>query len=260
MRAFALLLLLISISATAQQKVKALTLSDTILSASIDRPGDFYVITTSGQIQRFDVDGKLKLLYKAPEVPTLFDPRDGARLFAYYRTDQHYEYLSPSFQVTSSFRIDPSFAIQPWLIAPSGDHKLWMLDEADNSLKKVDVRASEVEVEVVVDSSSIGDVEAFTTMREYQNFLFLLNPSKGLYIFNGLGKHIRTIDAKGITSFNFLGEELYFLLDGKLRFFNLFTTETREMETDRAYTNALVAEERLILFTPETIELHSFRP
>ena len=136
MRSFALLLLFISTSAPAQQKIKTLSLSDTILFSAIDRPGDFYVITRSGQIQRFDVQGKLTLVYKAPEVPTLFDPRDGARLFAYYRSDQHYEYLNPSFQITSSFKIDPSFAIQPWLIAPSGDHKLWMLDQADNSLKK----------------------------------------------------------------------------------------------------------------------------
>ena len=260
MRSFALLLLFISTSAPAQQKIKTLSLSDTILFSAIDRPGDFYVITRSGQIQRFDVQGKLTLVYKAPEVPTLFDPRDGARLFAYYRSDQHYEYLNPSFQITSSFKIDPSFAIQPWLIAPSGDHKLWMLDQADNSLKKVEVRASQVEVEIVVDSASIGDVEAFTTMREYQNFLFLLNPFKGLYIFNSLGKHIKTIESAGIKNFNFLGEELYFLVGGKLGFFNLFTTETRYMNVEPAYTEALVTEQRLIMFAPDKIDIHSFRP
>lgn len=261
MKASTVLFFLISISATAQtEKIKTLTLSDTILYSAIDRTGDFYAITKSGQIERFNGEGKLTLAYKAPEAPTIFDPRDGARLFAYYRSDQHYEYLSPSFQITASFRIDPSFAIQPWLICPSGDHKLWMIDQADNSLKKVDVRASEVQVEVVVDAASIGDVQAFTSMREYQNFVFLLNPDKGLYIFNSLGKHIKTIGSAGIESFNFLGEDLYFLHDGKLGFFNLFSTETREVEVDPAYTDALVTEERLILFTPEKIDIYSFRP
>ena len=261
MKAFTLLLFLVSISATAQtEKIKTLTLSDTILYSAIDRTGDFYAITKSGQIQRFNGEGELTLLYKAPEVPTIFDPRDGARLFAYYRSDQHYEYLSPSFQITASFKIDPSFAIQPWLICPSGDHKLWMVDHADNSLKKVDVRSSEVQVEVVVDSASIGDVQAFTTMREYQNFVFLLDPDTGLFIFNSLGRHIKTIGSAGIERFNFLGEELYFLHNGKLEFFNLFSAETRDVEVDPAYTDALVTEETLILFTPETIDIYSFRP
>ena len=261
MKPFTLLLLcVISMSASAQTKTKTLTLSDTILYSAIDRTGDYYAITKSGQIQRFNGEGKLTLLYKAPEVPTIFDPRDGARLFAYYRSDQHYEYLSPSFQITASFKIDPSFAIQPWLICPSGDHKLWILDQADNSLKKVDVRASEVEVEVVVDSAGIGHVQAFTTMREYQNFVFLLNPAKGLYIFNSLGRHIKTIGSPGIEGFNFLGEELYYLHKRKLEFFNLFTAQTRQLEVDPAYTDALVTEERLILFTPEKIDSYSFRP
>ena len=261
MRALMVLFFLISISATAQtEKIKTLTLSDTILYSAIDRTGDFYAITKSAQIQRFNAEGELTLLYKAPEVPTIFDPRDGARLFAYYRSDQHYEYLSPSFRITASFTIDPSFAIQPWLICPSGDHKLWMIDEADNSLKKVDVRVSDVQVEVVVDSASIGDVQDFVTMREYQNFLFLLDPNRGLFIFNSLGRHIRTIGSAGIESFNFLGEELYFLHNGKLEFFNLFSAGTRHVEVDPAYTDALVTEERLILFTSEKIDIYSFRP
>src|SRR5688500_3317941 len=207
---------------TAEGKIKSLTLNDTILYVAIDRPGDFYAITRSGQIQRFNKDGKLTLLYKNEKRPTLFDPRDGSRLFAYYRDDQHYEFLNPSFQATASFQNDSAFAIQPWLICPSGEYKLWVLDKADQSLKKINVRASEVEVEVVVDSSLIENAAAFTTMREYQGFVFLLHPGKGILIFNGLGKHIRTVEISGITSFNFLGEELYFLLGDTLQFFNLF--------------------------------------
>lgn len=244
----------------AQEKIKSLTLNDTILHAAIDRPGDFYAITNSGQIQRFDKDGKLTLLYKGEKVPTLFDPRDGSRLFAYYRDDQHYEFLNPSFEVTASFKIDPAFAIQPWLICPSGEYKLWILDKADHSLKKINVRASEVEVEVMVDSTLIQNAASFETMREYQGFVFLLHPDKGIFIFNGLGNHIRTIDVSGVGSFNFLGEELYFLRGNRLEFFNLFTAETRVMEVMPDYTIALLTDQRMILFRPLIIDIFLFRP
>lgn len=254
------LFVITAISAAAQEKLQTVPLSDTILYTAIDRTGDFYAVTKSGQIQRFTPDGKLSLLFKAPEPPTVFDPRDGARLFSYYRSDQHYEYLNPSFETTASYKIDPSFAIQPWLICPSGDHKLWILDRADHSLKKIDVRASEVEVEVLVDSAMIGRVEVFKTMREYQNFVFLLDPSKGIYIFNSLGHHVRTIGTPDIESFNFLGEELYYLRKGRIEFFNLFTAETRHKAVETRYTDALLTDERLVLFTPETIDIFAFRP
>ncbi|MEX2231274.1 MAG: hypothetical protein WD824_03895 [Cyclobacteriaceae bacterium] len=246
--------------AVAQKKIKTLTLSDTILYAATDRPGDFYAITTTGQIQRFDKDGKLTLLYKAEKAPTLFDPRDGARLFAYYRHDQHYEFLSPSFQPTGSYKVDPAFAIQPWLICPAGEYKLWILDKADHSLKKINVKASEVEVEVVVDSALIENATTFKTMREYQSFVFLLNPAKGIFIFNNLGKHIKTIGLPGIMSFNFLGEELYYLHGDTIELFNLFTAETRQIQISKGFTDALLTDERMILFTPASIDIYPFRP
>lgn len=254
-----LLAFLLMQTVAAQEKIKTLVLSDSILHSAVDRPGDFYVITKGGQIQRFDKDGKLLLLYKSEKAPTLFDPRDGARLFAYYRHDQHYEFLSPSFKATGSYKIDPSFAIQPWLMCPSGDHKLWLLDKADHSLKKINVRESEVELEVVVDSL-IENSEVFKTMREYQSFVFLLNPAKGILVFNNLGKYIRTIEIPGIESFNFLGEELYYLKDNHLEFFNLFTTERRHLPVVPGITDALITDERMILMTPLGIDIYPFRP
>lgn len=242
------------------KKIKTLTLSDTVVDVAIDRPGDFYAVTASGQIQRFNGEGELTLLYKAERPPTVFDPRDGARLFVYYREDQLYEYLSPSFQPTASYKIDPAFAIQPWLICPSGEKKLWILDKADHSLKKIDVGASVVEVEVQVDSALIGDAGDFTSMREYQNFAFLLNPSRGIFIFNSLGLHIRTIDVPHIKRFNFLGEEMYYLRGTTLEFFNLFSAERRQLSIDTGYTDALLTDERIILFAPEEIDIFAFRP
>lgn len=244
----------------AQEKIKTLTLSDQILHTAIDRPGDFYAVTRQGQIQRFDKDGKLMLLYKTTHPPTLFDPRDGARLFAYYRHDQHYEFLNPSFTATVSFKIDPAFAIHPWLICPSGEYKLWILDKADHSLKKINVKQSEVELEVTVDSTLIQNAEAFSTMREYQSFVFLLNPSRGILIFNNLGKHIRTLEVPGLHSFNFLGEELYYLKGGHIEFFNLFTAEKRQMKVEPSATDALLTDERLILINGERIDIFAFRP
>jgi hypothetical protein len=256
----ALLSCLLSITATAQNKIRSVTLSDTVLSAAVDRPGDFYLVTKSGQIQRFDKDGKLIVLYKTEAAPTLFDPRDGARLFAYYRHDQRYEYLSPSFQVSASYKIDPSFAIHPWLMCPSGDHKLWILDKADNSLKKINVRESEVELEVMVDSAVIQNTEMFTAMREYQSFVFLLDPSKGIAIFNNLGKYLRTIEVPGVQSFNFLGEELYYLRGQKVELFNLFSAETRQLDLPSHPSHVLLTDERMILVTPLRIDIFSFRP
>lgn len=245
---------------TIGDRIKTLQLSDTITAVAIDRTGDFYALTGSGQIQRFDRDGDLRLLYKAVKPPTLFDPRDGARMFAYYRDEQTYQFLNPSFEPIASYKVDAAFAIQPWLVCPSGEYKLWMLDQVDQSLKKVDVKDSKVEVEVWIDSTLIEEARAFTALREYQNFLFALAPGQGIFVFNTLGQQIKTIGTPPIQTFNFLGEELYYLQGDTIHFFNLFTATRRQLKIDPGYNDVLLTDERLILFTRTGISIYAFRP
>lgn len=261
MKKLLLLFILIPFAAFAQQKkIKTLEVSDTIIFATIDRPGDIYLILKDGQIHKYDKDGKLMVLYRHKTLPTLFDPRDGARLFAYYRQNQEYDYLNPAFDITDSFRIDSAFAIEPWLICPAGDHKLWILDAADHSLKKINPKKSAVELEVVIDAALIEDATVFSTIREYQGFVFLLNPKRGIHIFNGLGKYLRTIEEKSIHHFSFLGEELYYLKSNRIHFFNLFTAEERQMDIEKKADFALFTDERQVLVRQKTVDIFEFRP
>ena len=261
MKKFSLILLaLIPLFVSAQKKINTLEVSDTILYSAVDRPGDLYFILKDGQIQKFDKDGKVVVVYRHQGAPTLFDPRDGARLFAYYRDKQQYDYHNPSFDIVASYRIDSAFAIDPWLIAPSGEKKLWVLDNADHSLKKINPIDAQVEVEVVVDASLIEDATAFTVIREYQNFVFLLNPKRGIFVFNSLGKNIKIIPAKGVHSFNFLGEELYFLSGDTVHFTNLFTAESRQMKLEAKPRSVILTDEIMVLVFPKTFEIFEFKP
>jgi hypothetical protein len=251
---------LICTDLAAQKKIKTLEVSDTIVHAYIDRPGDLYLLTKEGQIQKFDLDGHLTILYKTHQMPTLFDPRDGARLFFYFRDTQHYEYRSPSFDVVKAYRIDSSFVIQPWMITSSGDHKLWVLDAADHSLKKINPLESEVEVEVTIDSTVIKDATIFDNMREYQGFVFLHDHAKGIHVFSGMGKHIKTIEVSGVESFNFLGEELYYLKNNKIIFFDLFSAETREVPLAGKARQVLMSDQRLFLIGFRSVEIFEAIP
>lgn len=255
-----ILTLVVPIISFAQKKIKTIEVSDTIIYSTVDRPGDIYIVTKEGQIQKFDKDGKLIVVYRHKGPPTLFDPRDGARLFAYYRAQQEYDYLNPSFETVSSFRIDSAFAIEPWIIAPSGEKKLWVLDNADHSLKKINPVDAQVEVEVIIDASLIEDATSFTTIREYQNFVFLLNPKKGIFVFNSLGKHIKIIPANGIRSFNFLGEELYYLAGDVVKFTDLFTAETRELKLEAKPKNVILTDERMVHVFYKSFDIFDFKP
>ncbi len=241
----------------AQKTLKSLTLIDKTVFATVDRPGDLYIVSKGGRIQKFNVDGTLISEYKTGPAPTLFDARDGARLFAYFRDDQYYAYLNPSFDVTAKHAIDPALTIKPWLVCASGDHNIWILDGEDKSIKRINNTTSGVDVDIRLDFS---DKFRLTYMREYQGFLFLLDLDEGIRIFSNMGKPLMTLGYPGLASFNFFGEELYYVVGNNLRLFNLFTAHTREIPLAKGGEFVLMTDVRLFSVLGNKAEILTFTP
>jgi len=250
---FTCMLMLASVvQVTAQTKIKSIKVSDEITYATVDRPGELYITTSKGQIKRFDVEGNMVSEYNRDPI-TLFDPRDGARLFAYYRKDQHYAYLNPSFETTAVHTLDSSMVIEPWLACASGDHNLWIFDAADKTLKRINVATSSIDAAIQL--TDLTDLSALEYMREYQGFLFLHHRDKGILVYSSMGRYLRSIGGKGVKSFNFIGEELYYVENSKINLFNLFTTETRELPLSGNFQFVLMTDERLYKIMGKTIEV-----
>jgi hypothetical protein len=193
-------------------------------------------------------------------VPTLFEPRDGSRSFAFFRASRKFEYWNPSFEATNSFLIDSAFIIDPWLACSSGDHNLWILDGADQTVKKFNPRKSILEADVKLPENLLSDFSNIIFIREYQGFIFFLDSEKGIHIFNGMGKGIKSIAVQRLSYFNFVGEELYYPVDGQLRFLNLFTGEERTMKLPGEFKMALLTDERLFLIQTNSVDFFEFKP
>ena len=249
-----------ALDAIAQKKITSQAITDEIVFATIDRVGELYVVTKKGQIQRFDVNGKLLSLYKNGPIPTLFEPRDGSRLFAYFRNERKIEYLNPSLEPSNSVLIDSAFVIDPWLACSSGDHNVWVLDAEDETMKKISPKTSTVEVDVKFPEDLSRDFSNIKFIRDYQGFFFLLDEQKGIHIFNGIGRWINTISVQSLSYFNFLGEELYYPIGNSLAFVNLFSGEKREVPLNKTFKFALLSDERLFLVHTNSIDFFEFKP
>src|SRR5688500_1564041 len=199
---FGLLVVFITFSGQAQKKIASITVSDQIVFDTVDRVGELYAMTANGQIQKFDVNGKLLSVYKNGPAPTLFEPRDGSRLFAFFRSQRKIEYLNPGFEVYNASLIDSAFVIDPWIACSFGDHNLVVVDAADRTLKKINPRTSTVEVDVALPPTVTSPLPDVGYIREYQGFIFLMDQQKGIHVFNGMGRWIKTVAVKQLSYFN----------------------------------------------------------
>lgn len=252
------LVLVYFLSSGQSKKIASFNTASDVVFAAIDRAGDFYLVLKSGQIQKYDKNGISLGTFIHEGIPTLFDPSNAIRLLVYYKKSQEFAWLSPDLGTNPFETIDSSIAIEVGLICPSGDQNLWILDEADLGLKKLSVRDERVLAEFSI--SGQFKENNFTLMREYQNFLFLLDPNTGVTVYNSFGKQIRKIQEEDLTYFNFLGEELYYKRGNQLIFLDLFTAETREINISIPSEFVLLTDERMILTNRNQVQIFEFIP
>jgi len=216
-----LVIILSSSICVAQKKIATVDIAHAIAYAAVDRPGDLYIIMRNGDAIKLDKSGIQIGKKKFPSLPTIFDPKDGTRAFAYYRETQTIESIAPDLSFADDTPLHPEFAVSAWLVCPS-KNEFWILDSADSTLKKTKGKGTAIAYETRFGKSGSQ------YMREYLNFLFVLD--NGIHILNNLGKEIRTLDVK-VPYFNFLGEEIYYPSGNSLQLVDLYTTEKKRNST-----------------------------
>jgi hypothetical protein len=211
---------------------------------SVDRLGNFIFIEKSGRMIKYDADGK-KTATSSKQPLTLVEPWFQPTIFVYHRAKQQYYLLNRHFESSTTYPIDSAWAIEPVLVCPTHDNRLWILDGADWSLKKVLPTANQVIQEFNLPIENLTNAE-FVYLREYLNLIFLLDKNSGILILNHLGNVIEQIQAPGLAGFYFFGDEMYFVQDGKLKYFNLLTSQWREHAVPSNAVQAIITDERLI--------------
>lgn len=237
-------------------KIKEWT-SREISNASVDRLGNFFLLYKKGGIKKYDPNGKVMATLPKSK-PTLIEPWYHPSIFIYDRGTQKYFSFGRFFENVQEHKLPPEFAIEPYLVCPTHDNRLWILDKTDYSLKKVNPLNNEVQNEFVLDTGSASP--SFTYLKEYQNLIFL-QEKNAIWIINTLGKVINKIESAQLGNFGFFGQELYYLENNTVRFINLLTEESYELKLEGDLKYALVTDERILTVTIDNkVTLYNYIP
>lgn len=231
-----------------------------VTHVSIDRLGNFYFVTTDGRIHKYDVNARQLAVSPPNRTPiSLLEAWNPLRVFAYYANDSAYHIFDYNLELLDIKKLDPALAITPALACPGNEPTVWILDEADLSLKKTNYHTHELILESPIDS--ITHDTRFSFMREYQNYLFMAEPGAAIHILNSLGKPVTKVETRQSGYFNFLGEEICFRRNDRLMLFDLYTAETRTVAALNNPDNILfsiISDERVALVRSGRIEFYQY--
>lgn len=254
-----------SLTAIAQdhsiRKLREILLTIKPASVTADRLGNIY-LTGEEQLAKLSEEGNLlhKRQMKMDGI-VLLDAWNPLRIWIHRRTAETNQIELLDQQLMNAeepYTPDAAFALNPVLIAPgTNNFTYWILD-SDQSLKQINTQTNSVVSET--DSVITPEAPKIINMRAYQGYIFLLNSNGTIIIINRLGQKLRTIDTEGARSFGVLGEDIYFVKQGKLTFENLYSDMRYEVALPETADYVIATDERLMLIQEKILKVFSFKP
>jgi hypothetical protein len=195
------------------------TIDFPVYSFSTDNIGGLYLITSDNQLKKYNENGDSvgvfnqitqygKLDYVNAENPW--------KTILYYKNFSTIVLLDKYLNLITAINLRKLNIFRVQAVTTSYDNNIWLFDEQDNTLKKIDdngnILSQTVDFRLLFDSAP--DPEKII---DRDGFVYLYDPQKGVYIFDYYGSfksklaflHWSDIDVIGKSIYGFDKENLY---------------------------------------------------
>ena len=222
-----------------------------ITDAEFDRFGNLYLSTEQGTIVKYDSScNKVHSWSSAKVLPvTSIDAGHNFRIFGFYKNGQSCLLLDRNFRLLNETDIS-RWAGNGTATAYGSDHSIWLYDESEFTLKKIDPFLNQIILSVRLPLITRSDKLSVIQIEEYQNRIYVNNMEDGLYVFDILGNLLQQPDIVTRLSFKFYRDELFFIDKDMVKSLHLYSHEVKNQylisETEDIIT-VLAKENRIFL-------------
>ncbi|GAB2960950.1 hypothetical protein GCM10027048_31130 [Hymenobacter coalescens] len=228
--------------------------------ASLDRRGNLYVTDAQNNLRQFGPDGQPLATYSPPLVghTGLVEAWNTTKILVYYDDRQELllldRFLAPIGATRLNEVVDNGL-IRTATLAP--DDNLWLLNESNLTLLQYNSAQRRVTMTTPLDVLLGRTKPDFRFLREYQNNLYLVDRTSGVWVFDNLGNFRKRLPLPGLSWIGFRGDELYYVKDGLLHFYHLYALQERTVLLPVAdAAQVLVGEQYLYALTATGIAVY----
>lgn len=247
---------------------QTLLLSDSVnidlpTAASIDKTGNIFISNTKGEVRKYSSFGELLATF-IPQQPSGIGSIEAwqmLRVFLFYPESQQYIFLDRflnASQPQSLKDLTSGFASH----ATTGeDNSLWLINETSLTLEKYDLRTGRQLVGTDLSLFLDKDFQFFG-LKAYQNKVYISMGKQGMLVFDAFGSFIQKLALDNVTHFNFYEDELYYINENHIHFYNLYTFQERfiNFPAKIKLLYGLVVLDRAILITEHRMYLFRLVP
>lgn len=221
---------------------------------TMDKLHNIYVVDAKQNISKYDTDGKLRFQYNDNQYGTLthIDATNPFQTLLYYPDFLRVVVLDRTLSVIQDISLLDLNAnlIQTNAISMASDNQLWIYNELDFTLNKLNVLLQSFTIKTDL-SQQFSEGLTPTFIMERNNTVWLNDPEKGIFQFDSFGQYIKAFDLKGVQQFEVIHNVLFYQQGKRFFQFNLGSLTTTEIllpivlvETDQV----LIQKNRLLIW------------
>jgi len=235
-----------------------------IVDYAVDNLDDIYILSSTDQLKKLDAKGDSIAVYndvkKYGKIFTI-DVSNPLRLLLYYKDFSTIVILDRQLNVRNSIDHRKQNIYQVSAICQSYDNKIWLYDELENKLKKID-EDGKLLSETADFRLLFGEALAPQKIFDQDGFIYLYDSTKGVFVFDYYGSLRNRIPLKGWQDFKVVDKYIFGTNNNTLHRYQIRALNLQEQKLPAhflQYTSLNFTANRIYAMRKNIIEVYSFR-
>ena len=238
------------------------TINYPIASFSVNNLGELYIINTNNQLkklnERGDSVGVFNQVTKYGKL-SYVDAQNPWKAILFYENFSTIVLLDKYLNVLTNINLRKQNIFGVRTVAASYDNNIWLFDEQENKLKKID-DAGKVLMETVDFRLLFDSVPSPAQIVDRDGFVYLYDPKKGIYIFDYYGSFKNKIPFLNWKEIAVIEKNLYGFDDTYLYSYSLGSLSVKKYALPAAfkyYTSLKVGTNKIYFLKDTNLQVYS---
>jgi hypothetical protein len=240
------------------------TIKGDFVSFTVDNLDNIYTLNSRNQIKKINASGDSVAVYNDVRkfgAATLIDVSNPLKVLLYYQDFATIVTLDRFLNVRNSIDLRKQNILQARVIGQSYDNKIWVYDELENKLKKIDEDGKLLQ-ETSDFRLLLGQSPTPVKIFDENKFVYLYDPLQGIYVFDYYGALKNNIMIIGWQNLKVTGKYIFGSRSDTLYRYEIrnFQYDEWKMPEEISHSKAFnFTSARLYALKNDGIEIYSFR-
>lgn len=234
-----------------------------IANIALDNLDNLYVISSTGQLKKFNSRGDSVGVFngiRAYGMLSAIDVTNPLKPLLFYKDFSTVVVLDRLLANRVSLDLRRYNVLQPTAVALSYDNNIWVFDQYDNKLKKLDESGN-----LLLETTDFRQLlaQSISPQKIFNDngLVYLMDSAKGVFVFDNYGSFKRKIEAKEWSYVDVYNGRFVRLGRGEIIVYNpvTFTEQSRKFPPHfTPYVHAFTVHNNLITFSQDSLRIYKF--